>query len=253
MAACCHSQGPETPPPTSHITSAKAAIGSPKYVTGPAATSRHSSTSPGRSSQTLNTHRMSPQYSSLNPVARPQSPLSPHYDPHTRFEQLRPPSPRGTNPRNGNTQRKANTNTLKLSSLPRFHPSNFPSARNSAQHTPVASAGSPQPPTSPRTHQRVLSGAQRHLLHYQHDRVSSARSATPTSFHDPISPRLSAVESPGPVTPLELEADDNYLSAGARYGAVEASPSAELVEQLFGEQSSQRRRPSGSPSRSLAR
>lgn len=208
--------------------------------------------SPVRSLSTSPTRRMpSPRPS---PAIRPQSPLSPRYD-SGRFEMLQPPSPRSMHARTtGNTQRRANTNSLKLPTLPRFHPANYPSAHSSVQSTPDAGNGSPQPPASPRAHQRVISDAQKHLLFYQRETVSaSVRASSPSRLDGPRSPRLAPLGSPGPVTPLELEGDDGYLVAGARDIGNEASLSSdELVERLIGMEA-RRRRSSNSPSRPTAR
>ena len=114
--------------------------------------------------------------------------------------------------------------------------------------------GSPQPPASPRTHQRVISDAQKHLLFYQREMISvAARASSPAQLEGPQSPRLVPLGSPGPVTPLELEADEGYLVAGARNGGDAAVQSEELVEKLIREEAA--RRPSGnhSPARLAGR
>ncbi|RMX71932.1 hypothetical protein D0869_15132 [Hortaea werneckii] len=83
------------------------------------------------------------------------------------------------------------------------------------QSTPEA-MNSPQPPVSPRAHQRMLSDAQRQLFAYQREMVSAARAQSPGKGEKPVSPRLAPLGSPGPVTPLELGDEDGYLAAGAR-------------------------------------
>lgn len=141
----------------------------------------------------------------------------------------------------GNSQRRANTTSLKLPALPRYHPANFPSGHSSVQTTPdTTSLGSPQAPLSPRAHQRVVSDAQKHLLAYQREMISRAQS--PGGIDKPMSPRLEPLGSPGPVTPLELEGDGGYLVAGARHsGSDEDKGREELVDQLIREEARRRR------------
>lgn len=197
--------------------------------------------SPSRSSRPSTSQRMpSPRTS---PAIRPQSPLSPRYE-NARFETLQPPSPRAMHGRTaGNSQRRANTGSLKLPSLPRYHPANFPSANSSMQTTPDAgNMGSPQPPMSPRSHQKVINDAQKHLWVYQRDLVAAARAQSPIQIYEnPASPRLVPLGSPGPVTPLELESD-GYLVAGAQRAGKDAVSSNELVEELIREEAAAARR-----------
>jgi hypothetical protein len=188
-----------------------------------------------------------PAPSSQMAAPRPQSPLSPRYD-NGRFEMLQPPSPRAIHSRSqGNSQRRANTGSLKLPSLPRYHPANYPSANSSLQTTPDAgNMGSPQPPMSPRSHQKVINDAQKHLFLYQRELLNAARSQSPNQVDRPVSPRLAPMGSPGPVTPLELEGEEGYLIAGARSAGQEAVSSNELVEKLIREEAAAaRRRKSG--------
>ena len=177
-----------------------------------------------------------------SPAIRPQSPLSPRYD-TGRFETLQPPSPRQMHGRSvGSSQRRANTGSLKLPSLPRYHPANFPSANSSLQTTPDAgNMGSPQPPMSPRAHQKVINDAQKHLFLYQRELVSVARAQSP-QLDNPRSPRLAPMGSPGPVTPLELEGDGGYLVAGARSSSKEDVSSNELVDNMIREEAARRRK-----------
>lgn len=234
------------------MTSTHIAQTSPKHLTN---TAPSRGLSPVRSSRiSSSTQRMPSPRSS--PAIRPQSPLSPRYESSSqRFEPLQPPSPRNMNSRTGNSQRRANTNTLKLPALPRFHPANFQSTNSSTVNTPDSNVGSPQPPASPRTHQRVISDAQKQLLYYQREMISVAhRSSTPTQMDNPASPRLAPMGSPGPVTPLELEAEDEYLSAGARSsGRTDAVQPDELVHKLIEEEAARRRKASKSPSRPMGR
>lgn len=167
-----------------------------------------------------------------SPAMRPTSPLSPRYEP-SRFETLQPPSPRAMHSRQGNGSRRANTQSLKLPSLPRFHPANYPSAHSSMQATPEE--GTANPPVSPRAHQRVISDAQKHLLMYHHQSVASAARSNGKPEDKPVSPRLAPLGSPGPVTPLELEQQEGYLLAGAKQKG--NAESADLVDRLIREES----------------
>ncbi len=221
--------------------------GSPTHIltTG---SSRGASPTRAHSPRPTTTSKMPSPRSS--PAMRPTSPLSPRFDSAARFESLQPPSPRSTHRPAGHSSRRANTNSLKLPSLPRFHPANFPSSHSSAQPTPDASAaGSPQPPVSPRTHQGVYSDVQRHLISYQREMVTAARASSPVQADNPVSPRLAPLGSPGPVTPLELEGGEGYLMAGIRSSAQGSVPSEEMVERMINEESARSRRTAGnSPS-----
>jgi hypothetical protein len=186
-----------------------------------------------------------------SPALRPKSPLSPRLESSARFESLQSPSPRSMHRTAGNTQRRANTISLKLPSLPRFHPMNFADPTDSScQNTPDSTGmGTPQQPVSSITHQRVVSDAQKRVLLYQREMVAAARASSP--FQHPASPRLAPLGSPGPVTPLELEGDEGYLVAGTRNtGRQDGIQSDELVDRLIKEEKiRQRRTPSNSPSR----
>jgi hypothetical protein len=210
-----HTQSPTIPqlPPPSPTLFPKVA---PSRGLSPVRSSLHSAT----------TNRMPSPRSS--PALRPVSPLSPRYEP-SRFETLQPPSPRAMHSRHGNGSRRANTHSLKLPSLPRFHPANYPSTHSSMQSTP--DEGGANPPVSPRAHQRMYSDAQKHLLMYQQQSVA----ARTVGENKPVSPRLAPLGSPGPVTPLELEQKEGYLLAGASQSGT-AAP-ADLVERLIREES----------------
>ncbi|TKA83354.1 hypothetical protein B0A55_01026 [Friedmanniomyces simplex] len=145
----------------------------------------------------------------------------------------------------GNNNRRANNASLKLPSLPRFHPANYPSPSghsSSSQQTP--DAPSPNGPVSPRAHHRMLSDAQRQLFLYQREVVSAARAASPGAER-PKSPRLGPLGSPGPVTPLELEAHEGYLMAGARSAGRKDQSEGQLVERLIREEAVRQRQRAG--------
>ncbi|EME50015.1 hypothetical protein DOTSEDRAFT_68765 [Dothistroma septosporum NZE10] len=165
-----------------------------------------------------------------SPAMRPTSPC---YKTSSHFDPLQPPTQRPVHSRTKSNQRRAPTESLKLPSLPRFHPANFPS---SSQTTPDGTA-SPQPPVSPRAHQRMYSDAQKQLYFNQREMLSAAaRGTSPSQAGKPTSPRLQPLGSPGPVTPLELEAEEGYLLAGARSTSKDTASSAQLVERLIREE-----------------
>lgn len=182
-----------------------------------------------------------------SPAMRPTSPLSPSYKTSAHFDGLSPPQQRQMHSRTNNSQRRAPTHSLKLPSLPRFHPANFPSSHSSLQSTPDGQS-SPQPPISPR---RIYSDAQRQLYFNQREIMITAatRGSSPGRAGKPTSPRLHPLGSPGPVTPLELEGEEGYLLAGARNSAQESTAPEELVERLIREEARRSRNanPSGRP------
>lgn len=186
-----------------------------------------------------------------SPALRPTSPLSPGFKQTAHFDTLQPPQQRPMHSRTGNTQRRAPTTSLKLPSLPRFHPANFPSTNSSVQSTPDGTS-SPQPPVSPRAHQRMYSDAQKQLYFNQREMLSAARGVTPNASGKPTSPRLQPLGSPGPVTPLELEAEKEYLLAGVRSAANGTNPQ-ELVEHLINEESRRQRNLTATSGRPSAR
>jgi hypothetical protein len=163
--------------------------------------------------------------SPLRPFKQPPKMESNTSQPQSRIRQQR--------------QASANPGTagqLRLPGLPRFHPANFPSAASSMATTPSSGINSPQPPMSPRSQQKQYSEAQRQLLNYQRDIFAHKR--TTSGNAKPTSPRLMPLAgSPGPVTPLELEAD-GYLTAGS--SATNNAAQSEYVDQLIREEAARR-------------
>ncbi|KAF2278811.1 uncharacterized protein EI97DRAFT_371843 [Westerdykella ornata] len=143
------------------------------------------------------------------------------------------PVPHGRQPSSGTAA------ALRLPSLPRFHPANFASSQNSsAAATPATGPNSPQPPLSPRTYHRQYYEAQHQMYLYSPGQPTRAPTTRPTS------PRLMPLNgSPGPVTPLELEGTDGYLTAG-----ISTSDAASHVDTLIKEEAL--RRGDASPGRS---
>lgn len=215
------------------------------FVGSPKNTSNSTNSTRGLSSA----HSPRPQMQSstrTSPDIRPRSPLSPRHEASTYFDPLRPPSPRTMASRSAINQRRGNSNPLKLPTLPRYHPSNYTSAHSSLHSTPDSGYASPQGPTSPKSHQRVISDAQKHLLAYQREMVSAAaRSSTPTQSEKPDSPRLVPLGSPGPVTPLQLEEEGRgYFSVAAQNSASNLVQSEALMERLMREETSRQPRAS---------
>jgi len=176
----------------------------------------------------------------------PGSPLPPN------MESLAIPSQAHRRTPHGRQQSSTSTASLRLPSLPRFHPANFPSKHSSAANTPVTGPNSPQSPVSPRTQQKQYSEAQKQLYLYQRELVTSAsRSGRGAPGPKPTSPRLIPIGSPGPVTPLELEGKDGYLMAGA--SASESTSQSDLVDKLIREEAKRRREISPSQPTSVGR
>lgn len=182
----------------------------------------------------------------------PSSPLSPAMTSSTL------PSPS----RRGIARRTAQP--LQLPALPRYHPSNYERATPS----PSLSSNTSRPSTtyrssarSPQPHQRQLSDAQYKLHQYQRDIITTAtRQSRPTAPSTngttrPVSPRLNPLGSPGPVTPMMLEEQTDYLLAGAASrglssGSFGEAGQRDLVERLVraaGEPGSLARSGSSSP------
>jgi hypothetical protein len=136
----------------------------------------------------------------------PPSPRSPRMDSLT-IPSRRPPFHARQSSQQGTAA------NLRLPSLPRFHPANFISSQNSSTAaTPGSGPNSPQPPLSPRAHQRQYSDVQRQMYAYQQQLMTNAARQARTTAK-PTSPRLDPLASPGPVTPMELEGHDGYITA----------------------------------------
>ncbi|GIZ40975.1 hypothetical protein CKM354_000429400 [Cercospora kikuchii] len=172
-----------------------------------------------------------------SPAMRPTSPLSPGYKNSGHFDGFQSPPQRPMHSRTSSgqhhhhsqqQQRRAPSNSLRLPSLPRFHPANFPSAQSSLNSTPDVNshASSPQPPMSPRQYQRLYNDAQKQLYFNHRELFSTAVGGKP------VSPRLQPLGSPGPVTPLELEGEEGYLIAGARSMNASAATPSDVAEKM---------------------
>ncbi|KAL8796661.1 MAG: hypothetical protein Q9195_001051 [Heterodermia aff. obscurata] len=167
----------------------------------------------------------------------PKSPLSPSMP-------LAPFSPRGQDP-------APHPTTLRLSSLPRFHPAAYESASlENGAHTPRKSR--------PSGHGRQYSDAKQQIHRYQRDIVANATRAarltlSPKATASPSSPRLQPIGSPGPVTPLALESEVDYLMAGDTGSPTSTkNKGRDLVESLIQKENERRVRPQRSGSLSPA-
>lgn len=178
-----------------------------------------------------------PSTASTHRQHQPTSPLSPRNvdTRHTTMaHSARRPAMRAT----GSSARGP---SLKLPSLPRFHPANFPSQSSSFANTPVSGVNSPQPLMSPRSQQRQYSEAQKQLYAYQRELLSNVGKVAPKQpSNKPVSPRLAPAASPGAVTPLELENEGGYLMAGGRSQGTNEQAQSEYVEKLIREEAARR-------------
>ncbi|KAJ8611637.1 hypothetical protein MRB53_037861 [Persea americana] len=181
-----------------------------------------------------------------SPSMRPTS--ASRFEPSRLESMVQSNSPRASAARVASGGRNTNP-SLKLGSLPRYHPSKYHSPSHSNQGTPhgFEHLGAP---LSPRSHQRTISDAQRQLFAFQRDAVASARANSPLD-EKPEGPRLVPLcGSPGPVTPLELEAEMEYLSAGIKRSNINTTASQqELVETLIQEEVRRTSRPQHLPTR----
>ena len=167
----------------------------------------------------------------------PKSPLSPSMPPA-------PFSPRGQDP-------APHPAALRLSHLPRFHPAAYESAAlENTAHTPRKSR--------PSGHGRQYSDAKQQIHRYQRDVVANATRAarlalSPKATESPSSPRLHPIGSPGPVTPLALESEVDYLMA--RNTGSPSSPKnngRDMVESLIRKENERRVHPQRAESLSPA-
>ncbi|PSK35967.1 hypothetical protein C1H76_3568 [Elsinoe australis] len=143
---------------------------------------------------------------------RPTTPLSPRFDGSSRYDGLQASRQNSYQSRSPNStqQRRKYGNNLMLPGLPRFHPANYPSSHSSIANTPASGPNSPHAPSSPGMQQNLRGESQRQMYAYQ--RETFTRTPSSQFLERPDSPRLQPLGSPGPVTPLELETNEGYLS-----------------------------------------
>ncbi|KKZ65720.1 hypothetical protein EMCG_08478 [[Emmonsia] crescens] len=183
--------------------------------------------------------RSTTTYMYSSPALPPMSPsLRPNSPPPSRSRTRMPPKQK---------------HSIQLANLPRFHPAVYQSVSNVPHHQ-TPSSPLQQRPAQP---YRIPSGSRDALRQYRDlvagvaltPRGSSASSSTSGSIK-PSKPRLDPLGSPGPVTPLALEEEDEdggeggYFVAGAASGSplpdsssrnhdVGAVSPRELVERLI--------------------
>ena len=68
--------------------------------------------------------------------------------------------------------------------------------------------------------------------------------STPSSGPKPTPPRLGPMGSPGPVTPLALESQGDYLLAGTSSAELSEAQAREMVENLLQRENERRAHPS---------
>ena len=157
----------------------------------------------------------------------PKSPLSPSMP-------LAPFSPRAQDP-------APHPTALRLPPLPRFHPAAYESASlENTAHTPRKSR--------PSAHGRQYSDAKQQIHRYQRDIVANATRAarltlSPKATQSPSSPRLHPIGSPGPVTPLALEGEIDYLMARDTGSPSSKNNGRDLVESLLQKENERRAHP----------
>ncbi|KAJ5115168.1 hypothetical protein NUU61_000927 [Penicillium alfredii] len=159
--------------------------------------------------------------------ARPSSSMrsenSPFYSPvaSPTMSPRRPSSPQPSRSRTQNSTKPVSG--FNLGSLPRFHPAVYQPG------TPHNATGQPPSPRQSRQNTYRPTTGSRDLMWQYRDSKDS-----------PSAPRLDPLRSPGPVTPLALEAGD-YLASGStaservprEASARESGPPPDLVEKLI--------------------
>ena len=146
----------------------------------------------------------------------PTSPLSPNMNPSAR-----PISPQPSRPRASFSPKSSKP--MRIGNLPRFHPAVY----QSPNQTPDTGSG-PRSATSPllkpgNAQNRLSADSPRLMRQYQRELLAradiSSRMAASPYAAKPNAPRIDPADSPGPVTPLELEnAGDYFMVAGGGNG-----------------------------------
>ncbi|WEW57315.1 hypothetical protein PRK78_002780 [Emydomyces testavorans] len=141
------------------------------------------------------------------------------------------PTPSGSRPRHS-----SKTPTFHLGTLPRFHPAVYQGSN------PNNFPPQPPAPVQQRSSQQYrASSNSRDVLRQYRELVAGITSRGPTSVPctKPSKPRLDPTGSPGPVTPLTLEEqEDGYFTAGAVRSSESRSradhpPPKEMLERLL--------------------
>lgn len=178
-------------------------------------------------SQSVTTDLTSMSPRPAQPAYRPSSPLVPSM-----------PIPI---PRNDHQQKvRRPAHNLNLTGLPKFHPANFSHAES---NTPLSPRSARLHPLQSRT--RHASEVQQQLHQYQRDVVNYATRQSAQN-PKPTSPRLAPLGSPGgPMTPLMLEAQGDYLLARSEVppSGFKEGDGRELVERLVRRENERRAHP----------
>ena len=172
-------------------------------------------------------------------------PASPLYG-YTPTSPLSPSAPRQSHSGPGRPKERRPAKTMNLSSLPKFHPANFPS-KDSTPALP-----SPRNSRSVTSQPRPGRGsdAQQKLQQYQRELIANATQSSRSLLSEslgprPVSPRLTPLRSPvDSMTPLALEGQGDYLLAGSSSSSpvFQEGDGREAVERLIRRENQRRRR-----------
>ncbi|MCJ1474424.1 hypothetical protein MMC13_003082 [Lambiella insularis] len=164
----------------------------------------------------------------------PSSPLSPKMAPASCNASL-------SGLRSASAPRRGRDLQLGPLPLPRFHPAVYqsPTTDSASKITSVRDVPGNRPPRSPRSpqlHKREVSDAQQKLKQYQREIIAnatrtSALFAAPERSATPKAPHITPLCSPGPATPLTLEDQGDYMTAGGRRLRQGSQP--ELIDNMI--------------------
>ena len=173
-----------------------------------------------------------PHHPPQTPKTAPKAP-NVHHQSRPHRHPAMPLSPLQPMNQNPHLPHRAGKN-MHLASLPRFHPANYQSAESGS----IATHRGPRSSVP----QRQGSEASQQLHQYRRALVDSAsmaaRSLMSPNLSKPSPPRLHPLGSPGPVTPLVLEGQDDYLMGGSATSprSFTAKEGSELVDRLIREE-----------------
>ncbi|MCJ1381862.1 hypothetical protein MMC17_004974 [Xylographa soralifera] len=179
---------------------------------------------------------ISSQFSSMpsERIYTPSSPLSP-----TMASTSSVLAPAG--PRTPAIGRRGKDLQLPPLPLPRFHPMNYPTT-GPGPNIKVRAPALNQSPRSPQLHHRQFSNAQQKLKSYQRELLTNATRASlaasmvslvPNGDETPKAPHLLPHESPGPATPMMLEDQGDYMTAGGHGLSLGEGSPREQVDKLI--------------------
>lgn len=192
--------------------------------------STHASPSPQSDSSQKNTSPARSYSPFLSPSAMPREEASQRIQPPSPLSPMMPLSPLLPYAQHGRTSNRAGTH-LRIPALPRLHPANF--------HSSDRSEGDASHRSRSNVSRQQFSDAQQKLHKYQRDLIAIAtRPARPIGSQALTvlpPPRLHPLGSPGPVTPLALEENEDYLVAGAAAASnrLDGGAQNELVERFI--------------------